>query len=34
MQFVLCELLFLCYTTTDDNHGGICEFLSELFGKT
>ncbi len=24
MQFVLCELLFLCYTTTDNNHGGIC----------
>ena len=25
MQFVLCELHFLCYTITDNNHGGICE---------
>ena len=29
MQFVLCELLFLCYTTTDVNHGVICVFFQK-----
>ena len=24
LQFVLCELQFLCYTTQTVNHGGIC----------
>ena len=26
-QFVLCELLFLWYTGTDVNHGGICVIM-------
>lgn len=30
MQFVLCELHFLCYTWEEINHGGICFFIESL----